>query len=94
MVMSETLVKFRKLTQVFDPIYRPYADVEDGPGGSYVAEAHEDYRKNLVQALELNDHVRLVSRPSRSRLNGGKIPRRGPSQLPACTMGAIIVATE
>lgn len=58
--MSETLVKFRKLTQVFDPIYRPYADVEDGPGGSYVAEAHENYRKNLVQALELNDHVKWL----------------------------------
>ncbi|HMY17456.1 MAG TPA: ATP-binding protein [Polyangium sp.] len=60
MIMSETVVKFRKLTQVFDPIYRPYADVENGPGGSYVAEAHEDYRKSLVQALELNDHVKWL----------------------------------
>jgi energy-coupling factor transporter ATP-binding protein EcfA2 len=59
-MMSDTLVKFRKLTQVFDPIYRPYEDADDGPGGSYVPEAHEDYRNNLVRTLELNDRVKLL----------------------------------
>jgi energy-coupling factor transporter ATP-binding protein EcfA2 len=58
--MSDKLVKFRKLAQVFDPIYRPYEDAEDGPGGSYVPEAHEDYRKNLSATLELNDSVKLL----------------------------------
>jgi hypothetical protein len=60
MLMSDTLAKFRKLTQVFDPIYRPYEDGEDGPGGSYVPEAHEDYRNNLVRTLELNDRVKWL----------------------------------
>jgi energy-coupling factor transporter ATP-binding protein EcfA2 len=59
-MMSDTLDKFRKLTKVFDPIYRPYEDANDGPGGSYVPEAHEDYRKNLIRALALNDHVKLL----------------------------------
>jgi len=59
-MMSDTLVKFRKLTQVFDPIYRPYEDADDGPGGSYVPEAHQDYRNNLVRTLELNDRVKLL----------------------------------
>jgi hypothetical protein len=60
MMMSDTLVKFRKLTQVFDPIYRPYEDADDGPGGSYVPEAHEDYRENLIRTLELNDRVKWL----------------------------------
>ncbi len=59
-MMSDTLVKFRKLTQVFDPIYRPYEDADDGPGGDYIPEAHEDYRNNLVRTLELNDRVKLL----------------------------------
>lgn len=60
MMMSDTLVKFRKLTQVFDPIYRPYEDATDGPGDSYVPEAHKDYRENLVRTLELNDRVKWL----------------------------------
>jgi hypothetical protein len=60
MKMSDTLTKFRKLTQVFDPIYRPHEGAEDEPGGSYVPEAHEDYRENLVRTLELNDRVKLL----------------------------------
>ena len=59
-MMSDTLDKFRKLTQVFDPIYRPYEDAEDGPGGSYVPEAHEDYRTSLTSTLELNDNVKWL----------------------------------
>jgi len=59
-MMSDTLDKFRKLAQVFDPIYRPYEKTDDGPGGSYVPEAHEEYRKNLSGMLELNDSVKLL----------------------------------
>lgn len=59
-MMNETLDKFRKLTKVFDPIYRPYEDAKDGPGDSYVPEAHEEYRRNLVQALELNESVKWL----------------------------------
>lgn len=59
-MMSDTLDKFRKLTKVFDPIYRPYEDAKDGPGESYVPEAHEEYRENLVQALELSESVKWL----------------------------------
>jgi energy-coupling factor transporter ATP-binding protein EcfA2 len=59
-MMSDTLDKFRKLTKVFDPIYRPYEDAKGGPGASYVPEAHEEYRGNLVQALELNESVKWL----------------------------------
>ena len=94
MTMSETLVKFRKLTQVFDPIYRPYGDPDDGPGATYVQEAHEDYRKSLVQALELNDQVEQVLRQTRSRLNGRKIAPERSVCLLVATAGAIIVAAK
>ncbi|HRI63428.1 MAG TPA: hypothetical protein PK156_04300 [Polyangium sp.] len=60
MMMSDTLKKFRELTKVFDPIYRPYEDAQDGPGDSYVPEAHKDYRENLVRTLELNDRVKWL----------------------------------
>jgi len=40
--MTSARAKFRELTRVFDPIYRPYHDAGDGPGSSYVPETHED----------------------------------------------------
>lgn len=52
--------KFRALTRVFDPIYRPYLDADDGPGSSYVPEAHEQYREELEAALDLNDNAKLL----------------------------------
>ncbi|TKD02478.1 AAA family ATPase [Polyangium fumosum] len=52
--------KFRALTRVFDPIYRPYLDADDGPGSSYVPEAHEHYRAELEAALDLNDNAKLL----------------------------------
>lgn len=59
-MMTDTFDKFRKLTKVFDPIYRPYEDAKGGPGESYVPEAHEDYRGNLIQALELSESVKWL----------------------------------
>jgi len=58
--MSDPRAKFRELTRVFDPIYRPYEAAADGPGSSYVPEAHEDYRKQLEAALDLNDNAKLL----------------------------------
>lgn len=52
--------KFRELTRVFDPIYQPRQDAADGPGASYVSETHEDYRKQLDAALDLNDSAKLL----------------------------------
>ena len=58
--MSTARAKFRELTRVFDPIYRPYHDAGDGPGSSYVPEAHEDYRTQLELTLDLNDNAKLL----------------------------------
>jgi energy-coupling factor transporter ATP-binding protein EcfA2 len=58
--MLDVRAKFRELTRVFDPIYRPYQDASDGPGSSYVPEAHEDYRKQLELTLDLNDKAKLL----------------------------------
>jgi hypothetical protein len=58
--MTDARTKFRELTRVFDPIYRPYQDAGDGPGSSYVPEAHEDYRNQLEQTLDLNDRAKLL----------------------------------
>lgn len=58
--MQDPRAKFRELTRVFDPIYRPYQDAGDGPGSSYVREAHEDYRNQLEAALDLNDNAKLL----------------------------------
>lgn len=58
--MNDALAKFRQLTRVFDPIYRPYEAAADGPGASYVPEAHEDYRKQLEAQLDLNDNAKLL----------------------------------
>lgn len=58
--MSDARTKFRQLTQVFDPIFRPYEDAADGPGASYVPETHEGYRKELEAALDLNDSAKLL----------------------------------
>ena len=58
--MLDARAKFRELTRVFDPIYRPYQNAGDGPGSSYVPEAHEDYRKQLELTLDLNDTAKLL----------------------------------
>ena len=58
--MADVREKFRELTRVFDPIYRPYQGADDGPGSSYVPEAHEDYRKQLELALDLNENTKLL----------------------------------
>jgi energy-coupling factor transporter ATP-binding protein EcfA2 len=58
--MPDTRAKFRKLTEVFDPIYRPYKDAGDGPGSSYVPEAHEAYRRQLEGTLDLNVNAKLL----------------------------------
>lgn len=58
--MSDARAKFRRLTEVFDPIFRPYQDAADGPGSSYVPEAHEGYRHELEAALDLNDSAKLL----------------------------------
>src|SRR5262245_55281446 len=53
-------MKFRALTRVFDPIYRPVLSVREGTDPSYVPEAHEDFRKQLEASLRLNDHAKLL----------------------------------
>ncbi|MFT3768079.1 MAG: AAA family ATPase [Minicystis sp.] len=58
--MANAREKFRALTRVFDPIYQPRQDAADGPGTSYVPETHEDYRKQLEAALDLNDSAKLL----------------------------------
>ncbi len=58
--MPDVRDKFRELTRVFDPIYQPQQDAADGPGSSYVAETHADYRKQLDAALDLNDAAKLL----------------------------------
>jgi len=58
--MADLRTKFRQLTRVFDPIYRPEQDLTGGRGTSYVPETHEDYRKQLDAALDLNDNVKLL----------------------------------
>lgn len=58
--MSDPREKFRELTRVFDTIYRPYQDAGDGPGSSYVPEAHEDYRRQLELSLDVNDAAKLL----------------------------------
>lgn len=58
--MTQAREKFRELTRVFDPIYQPRQDAADGPGTSYVSETHEDYRKQLDAALDLNDSAKLL----------------------------------
>jgi energy-coupling factor transporter ATP-binding protein EcfA2 len=58
--MPDARAKFRELTRVFDPIFRPYEDAADGPGSSYVPETHEGYRKELEAALDLNDNAKLL----------------------------------
>lgn len=58
--MTSDLTKFRALTRVFDPIYRPVDKDSGGPGPSYVPEAHEDFRKYLEASLALNDNAKLL----------------------------------
>lgn len=58
--MTSDLTKFRALTRVFDPIYRPVDKVSGGPGPSYVPEAHEEFRKYLEASLALNDNAKLL----------------------------------
>lgn len=58
--MTTDLTKFRALTRVFDPIYRPVDRSSGGPGPSYVPEAHEDFRKYLEASLALNDNAKLL----------------------------------
>lgn len=58
--MTRARDKFRELTRVFDPIYQPRRNAADGPGTSYVSETHEDYRKQLDAALDLNDSAKLL----------------------------------
>ena len=58
--MSSARDKFRELTRVFDPIYQPRQDAADGPGTSYVAETHGEYRRQLEGILELNDNGKLL----------------------------------
>lgn len=62
--MQDARAKFRELTRVFDPIYRPSPEQQqeddDGPPSSYVPEAHEDYRRQLEASLDLNDNVKLL----------------------------------
>lgn len=58
--MTQARETFRELTRVFDPIYQPRQDAADGPGASYVSETHEDYRKQLDAALDLNDNAKLL----------------------------------
>lgn len=59
--MSASLQKFRELTRVFDPIYRPSgADDGGSVSGFYVADAHEEFRRQLEAALLVNDHAKLL----------------------------------
>lgn len=58
--MSDARAKFRELTRVFDPIYQPRETADDGPGTSYIPETHEDYRRHLDAALDLNDNAKLL----------------------------------
>jgi len=58
--VTSDLTKFRALTRVFDPIYRPVDKGSGGPGPSYVPEAHEDFRKYLEASLALNDNAKLL----------------------------------
>ncbi|HEU4407173.1 MAG TPA: ATP-binding protein [Polyangiaceae bacterium] len=58
--MSDQRAKFRELMGVFDPIYRPHEGAGDGPGRSFVPEAHQDYRSQLEAALDLNDNAKLL----------------------------------
>jgi len=58
--MSNALEKYRKLTKVFDPIYRPSEGAADGPGTSYVPDVHEGYRNELEQSLAVNDSAKLL----------------------------------
>lgn len=59
-VVPPPLDKFREMTRVFDPIYRPYSDAQDGPGASYVAEIHEDFRRQFEASLQLNENAKLL----------------------------------
>jgi len=52
--------KFRRLTQVFDPISRPAPERNVGAGVPYVQEVHEDFRKQFEAQLLLNDRVKLL----------------------------------
>ncbi|EYF03510.1 P-loop NTPase fold protein [Chondromyces apiculatus] len=58
--MQDARAKFRELTRVFDPIYKPSQEAERGPGSSYVPEAHERYRGQLEASLDLNDDAKLL----------------------------------
>jgi energy-coupling factor transporter ATP-binding protein EcfA2 len=58
--MGDQRAKFRELMGVFDPIYRPHQGAGDGPGRSFVPEAHQDYRNQLEAALDLNDNAKLL----------------------------------
>ena len=58
--MAAARDKFRELTRVFDPIYQPREDAADGPGTSYVAETHGEYRRQLEGILDLNDNAKLL----------------------------------
>lgn len=51
---------FRRLTQVFDPIYRPMQGRQVGSGVTYVEAVHEDLRKQFEAQLLLNDRVKLL----------------------------------
>jgi hypothetical protein len=51
---------FRRLTQVFDPIYRPALGRQVGAGVAYVEAVHEDLRKQFEAQLLLNDRAKLL----------------------------------
>jgi len=56
--VSDSREKFRELTRVFDPIYQPRPAAGDDP--SYIREIHEDFRRHLDAALDLNDLAKLL----------------------------------
>jgi energy-coupling factor transporter ATP-binding protein EcfA2 len=51
---------FRRLTQVFDPIYRPVQGRQVGSGMPYVEAVHQDLRKQFEAQLLLNDRAKLL----------------------------------
>lgn len=56
--MQDLLEKFRRLTHIFDPIYKPID--ENSANSYYIPEIHEDYRGQLDSVLDLNDNAKLL----------------------------------
>lgn len=59
--MADARKRFQELTRVFNPIYRLQGGSSQGLGTAYIADAHADYRRHLVGALDLNDHAKLLA---------------------------------